>query len=443
MTIETQSDVAGLKRVGAVVSRVLKAMLDSIEPGMTTAELDALGRNWLAEYGARSAPQVMYDFPGATCISINEEAAHGIPGSRPIQAGDLVNVDVSAELDGYFADTGGTKIVPPTTPVKTRLCHATRMALDAALMQARAGNRINQIGRAIERVAKAHGFKTIRNLAGHGVGRTLHEEPEGIVSYFDASDRRSQSPAAVVNESFANRNFPGGKPLGARFKFGDLGEKGYWYRIVGVVKEIHEVGMGDMARPAVYSLHEQGSSQLMIPPSGIAVRTAVEPASIVSAIRQAIWSIDKDQPIWRVQTLDDIFARQLTTPTQSTALIGAFALLALLLASVGLYGVLSYAVTQRTSEIGVRMALGATSREILLTFGKRGLALTVAGLAIGLALSTVASRFLNALLYGFRPDVIPTMAVVSLSLLAVAALASLGPALRASRVDPVVALRSE
>jgi putative ABC transport system permease protein len=105
--------------------------------------------------------------------------------------------------------------------------------------------------------------------------------------------------------------------------------------------------------------------------------------------------------------------------------------------------VLSYAVTQRTSEIGVRMALGATSREILLTFGKRGLALTVAGLAIGLALSTVASRFLNALFYGFRPDVIPTMAVVSLSLLAVAALASLGPALRASRVDPVVALRSE
>jgi putative ABC transport system permease protein len=181
----------------------------------------------------------------------------------------------------------------------------------------------------------------------------------------------------------------------------------------------------------------------MIPPSGIAVRTAVEPASIVPAIRRAIWTVDKNQPMWRVQGLEDIFARQLTTPTQSTALMGAFALLALLLASLGLYGVLSYAVTQRTSEIGVRMALGATSREILLTFGKRGLALTVAGLAIGLALSTVASRFLNALLYGFQPDVFPTMAVVSLSLLAVAALASLGPARRASRVDPVVALRSE
>jgi ABC-type antimicrobial peptide transport system permease subunit len=123
--------------------------------------------------------------------------------------------------------------------------------------------------------------------------------------------------------------------------------------------------------------------------------------------------------------------------------MGAFALLALLLASVGLYGVLSYAVTQRTSEIGVRMALGATSREISLTFCKRGLVLTVAGLALGVALSTVASGFLNALLYGFRPDLISTISVVSLILLGVAALASLAPARRASRVDPVVALRSE
>jgi putative ABC transport system permease protein len=261
--------------------------------------------------------------------------------------------------------------------------------------------------------------------------------------FFEESDRRSDAQVAIVNETFADRSFGGRSPIGAQFKFGNTGEKGYWYRIVGVVKEIHEVGMEDKARPAVYSLHEQGSSQLMIPPSGIAVRTAVEPASIVSAIRQAIWSIDKNQPMWRVQTLDDIFARQLTTPTQSTALMGAFALLALLLASVGLYGVLSYAVTQRTSEIGVRMALGATSRDILLTFGKRGLVMAVAGLVIGLVLSTVASRFLNALLYGFRPDLIPTITVVSVILLGVAALACLAPARRASRVDPVVALRSE
>ncbi len=261
--------------------------------------------------------------------------------------------------------------------------------------------------------------------------------------FFDESDRHSDAQVAIVNETFANRNFAGRSAIGAQFKFGNTGEKGYWYRIVGVVKEVHEAGMEEAARPVVYSLHEQGSDQLMIPPSGIAVRTAVEPASIVPAIRQAIWSIDKNQPIWRVQTLDDMFSRQLTTPTQSTALMDAFALLALLLASVGLYGVLSYAVTQRTSEIGVRMALGATSSEILLAFGKRGMVLTLAGLAIGLGLSKAASRFLNTLLYDFRPDVIPIVTVVSLILLGVAVVACLAPARRASRVDPVVALRSE
>ena len=173
------------------------------------------------------------------------------------------------------------------------------------------------------------------------------------------------------------------------------------------------------------------------------VRTAVEPASIVSAVRQAIWSVDKNQPVWRVQTLEEIVDRQLSTPSQSTTLLSAFALLALLLASLGLYGVLSYAVTQRTNEIGVRMALGATSSEILLSFGKRGLALTLTGLAIGLVLSAIASRLMTALLYGFRPDYVPTVTAVSLILLAVAALACFVPARRASRVDPVIALRNE
>jgi putative ABC transport system permease protein len=133
--------------------------------------------------------------------------------------------------------------------------------------------------------------------------------------FFEESDRRSDAQVAIVNETFANRNFAGRSAIGARFKFGNVGDQGYWYRIVGVVKEIHEVGMEEAERPAVYSLHEQGSDQLMLPPSGIAVRTAVEPASIVPAIRQALWSIDKNQPMWRVQSLEDMFARQLSTPT--------------------------------------------------------------------------------------------------------------------------------
>lgn len=113
MTVENQADIDGILNTGRVVAQVRDAMLAAVEPGMTTAELDRLGAGLLDSFGARSAPRVTYDFPGATCISINEEAAHGIPGPRVIQPGDVVNIDVSAELDGYFADTGGTTVVPP------------------------------------------------------------------------------------------------------------------------------------------------------------------------------------------------------------------------------------------------------------------------------------------------------------------------------------------
>ena len=260
--------------------------------------------------------------------------------------------------------------------------------------------------------------------------------------FFDASDQKSESPVAVVNESFANRNYPGRSPLGARFQFGPWGDKAYWYTIVGVVKEIRDRGVAEELKPTIYRLHEQ-ADQSVDQPSGIVVRTSVEPASIVAAVRQAIWSVDKNQPVARVQTIEEIVARQLSVPSQNTALLSAFALLALLLASLGLYGALSYAVTQRANEIGVRMALGATSSDILLSFGRRGLALTTAGLGIGLALSAIAARFMTTLLYGFQPNYPPTVAVVSLILLAVAALACFIPARRAANVDPLVVLRNE
>lgn len=203
MTVESQNDVDGVVTAGRIVARVRDAMLDAIEPGMTTAELDTLGGELLDRYGARSAPRATYDFPGATCISVNEEAAHGAPGKRVIQAGDIVNVDVSAELDGYFADTGATVVVPPVSRSRARLCHATRLALKRALAEARAGRSINRIGNAIQRTAKSHGFKVIRNLAGHGIGRNLHEEPEGIVSYYDRHDtRRLQLGQVIAIEPF-------------------------------------------------------------------------------------------------------------------------------------------------------------------------------------------------------------------------------------------------
>lgn len=198
MTIDSQADIEGLKRIGSVVAQVLKRMLEAAEPGMTTRELDALGAQWLAEQGARSAPQLTYNFPGATCISINEQAAHGIPGDRVIAPGDVLNVDVSAELDGYFADTGGTVVVPPTNPTKIRLCHAARTALDNALEYARAGQPLNRIGQAIQRTARTYGFRIIENLGSHGVGRALHEEPEHIPGYFDPSDKRILQEGMVI-----------------------------------------------------------------------------------------------------------------------------------------------------------------------------------------------------------------------------------------------------
>jgi len=192
----------------------------------------------------------------------------------------------------------------------------------------------------------------------------------------------------------------------------------------------------------VYRVHEQ-ADQTGDQPSGIVVRTSVEPASIVPAVRQAIWSVDRNQPIARVQTIEDIVDRQLSTPSQSAALLCAFAVLALLLASLGLYGVLSYAVTQRTNEIGVRMALGATSANILVSFGRRGMALTLAGLGVGLVLTVAVTRLLSTLLYGFRPDYLPVAAAASAVLLIVALVASVVPARRASRIDPMVALLQE
>ncbi len=281
----------------------------------------------------------------------------------------------------------------------------------------------------------------LTRVVSHGYFATVGAQlREGRV--FDATDRKSESPAVLVNESFANRNYPGRSPLGERLKFERLNDKGYWYTIIGVVKEIRERGVAEDSRPAIYRLHEQ-ADQTNDLPSGIVVRTAVDPASLVSAVRQAIWSVDKNQPLARVRTMEDIIDRQLSTPTQSTALLGAFAALALLLASIGIYGVLSYAVTQRKNEIGVRMALGATSGQILVSFGRRGLALTLCGLAIGLVLAAIASRFLTNLFYGFRPDYLATVTVVSLILAAVATLACFVPARRASLVDPMQTLKQD
>jgi methionyl aminopeptidase len=165
-------------------------MGEALEPGITTRELDSLGRKLLEKEGARSAPELTYNFPGATCISVGPDCAHGIPDDRPVKAGDLINIDVSAELEGYFGDTGASFTVPPVKPQIERLCHDGQQAMWAGIRAVKAGGRLNDIGRSIEGFAKKKGYSLVRNLASHGVGQSLHDEPGEIPTWYEPRDRR-------------------------------------------------------------------------------------------------------------------------------------------------------------------------------------------------------------------------------------------------------------
>jgi methionyl aminopeptidase len=184
MSIDGQHDVEGLERAGAAVAEARDTMAQQVQAGVTTRELDAIGREVLRRHGARSAPQLAYGFPGTTCISVNDELAHGIPSQRKLRAGDLVNIDVSAELDGYWADSGASYAVGDVGPRLRNLLFTTRQALTDAMSEVRAGAPIRNIGRAVERRAKRAGFRVVRDLCGHGVGRNIHEPPN-VPNTFD------------------------------------------------------------------------------------------------------------------------------------------------------------------------------------------------------------------------------------------------------------------
>ena len=190
MTIGSEEELEKLKIAGRVVARTLAAMGRALEPGITTRELDQLGRRMLEEAGARSAPELTYSFPGATCISIGPDVAHGIPDDRKVAAGDLINIDVSAEVDGFFADTGASFAVPPAKPKVERLCRDGRRALWSGIRAVRAGGELAAVGRSIQQFADRNGYTLVRNLASHGVGGALHEEPTEIATWHDKSERR-------------------------------------------------------------------------------------------------------------------------------------------------------------------------------------------------------------------------------------------------------------
>jgi methionyl aminopeptidase len=190
VTIVTEEDLERLRAVGQVCSLARDAMAAALRAGITTAELDAIGAAILKKHGARSAPALTYGFPGAACISVNEEIAHGIPGDRVIAPGDLVNIDVSAELNGVFADTGASYLVKGGTRALAKLCRDGKRAAWEGIRAVQSGVPFRAIGDAIGAFAKQGGYTLITNLASHGVGNSLHDEPREISTWPDRSERR-------------------------------------------------------------------------------------------------------------------------------------------------------------------------------------------------------------------------------------------------------------
>ncbi|WP_342506341.1 type I methionyl aminopeptidase [Sporosarcina sp. FSL K6-2383] len=189
MIAKTEQDIEALKIIGKIVAEIREALKAATVPGKTTKEIDELAGRLFEEKGAISAPIDQYDFPGYTCISVNNEVAHGIPGSRVIQDGDLVNIDVSGSYGGYFADTGISFVAGTPDDKKQLLCDVAASAFELAMTKVKAGSSLNRIGKAVEREAKNHGLAVIKNLTGHGIGKSLHEEPQHILNYYDPSDK--------------------------------------------------------------------------------------------------------------------------------------------------------------------------------------------------------------------------------------------------------------
>jgi methionyl aminopeptidase len=204
MSITTESERIGMEQASDAVAITLKKMREFAKPGISTKELDEYGGQLLTQMGASSAPKLTYDFPGYTCISVNKEAAHGIPSAEKIlQEGDLINIDVSAELNGYWADNGGSFILGEDIHGHGKLVAISKEILRKAISNIKGGVRISEIGRLIDTEAKKAGYTVIKNLTGHGVGRSLHEEPHEIANYCDRyNTARFKKNSVVAIETF-------------------------------------------------------------------------------------------------------------------------------------------------------------------------------------------------------------------------------------------------
>jgi putative ABC transport system permease protein len=253
-------------------------------------------------------------------------------------------------------------------------------------------------------------------------------------------DAEKSPSVAVVSETMAHRHWPGEEAVGKRFAIGKVTSDADWIQIVGVVKDVRQFELGAQPKAQMYFSYRQAD---FFWPEDLVVRTDVEPASLAASVRKAVWDIDKDQPVSNIRTMEDILADSIARQRFSMLLLGVFAGVALLLAAVGIYGVMSYSVAQRTHEIGIRMALGAQTGAVLKLAVGYGLKLVLTGVLIGLVAAFVLTRLMSTLLFGVTATDPATFALISLLLISVAAIASYIPARRATKVDPLIALRYE
>ena len=255
---------------------------------------------------------------------------------------------------------------------------------------------------------------------------------------FTEQDKSGALPVIIVNETLARKHWPGQDAVGKRMRFNAPLDRAPWMEVVGVIKDVkHELTLE--VTPEFYLPFEQDIWRSMV----VVARTSVDPASVAGAIRDNVWTIDKDQPVFEVRTMQEVRSLSVGLQQFNSWMIGIFAAVALLLASIGIYGVMSFAVTQRTREIGIRMALGARKADVLKMVVGNGMKLAFLGLAIGLVASWLLTRFISTLLFGVEPTDPLTFSAVSVCLLVAALLACYLPARRATKVDPLEALRYE
>ncbi len=255
---------------------------------------------------------------------------------------------------------------------------------------------------------------------------------------FSEQDNAGSRPVVIVNETLAKKHWPNGDVLGKRIRFYGPLERSPWMEIVGVVQDVkHELNLP--VTREFYLPHAQDPWNSMV----VVARTSVDPTAMAGPMRQQVWAIDKDQPVFDVRTMQEVRSISVTLYTFSSVMLSIFAGVALLLATIGIYGVMAFAVTERTHEIGIRMALGARAPDVLKLVVRHGMKLAVIGIAIGLAGAWVLTRFMEKLLVGVTATDLFTFSVVSFCLLVAALLACYLPAQRATKVDPLVALRYE